>query len=231
LAIILLTLAIKAAFWSMTEKQYESMSSMRKIQPKIKELQQKHKQDPQKMQQEMMVLYKEHGVNPFSGCLPMLIQLPFMIALFSTLSNPAFLMKSAGKAFLWIKNISFVETLNFAHPGKLPPAQLQYIAENHLTGFNSYLAIGASAIPLLALLVAISTYFSQKTMDIDPEQQQMMALMPVMLFFLSYNLNAGVLLYWVVSNLVTTFQQLYIKRNRLVKEELAVVEIDRPGKK
>jgi len=95
LAIILLTLVIKAAFWSLTAKQYESMAAMKKIQPKIKALQTKHKGTPEKMQKEIMVLYKEHGVNPIGGCLPLLIQLPFMIALFASVNSKEFLAKAA----------------------------------------------------------------------------------------------------------------------------------------
>jgi YidC/Oxa1 family membrane protein insertase len=190
-AIILLTLAIKVAFWSLTAKQYESMAAMKKIQPKIKELQKKHKQDPQKMQTEMMVLYKEHGVNPLGGCLPLLIQLPFMIALFATLSSQSFINIASGKEFLWIQNISVAET----------------------------------GLPILALLVAISTYLSQKTMDADPQQQKMMMFMPIILFFIAQKINAGVLLYWVISNLITSYQQAYMQKQKYVKEEVAVAEI------
>jgi len=229
LAIILLTLAIKFAFWSMTAKQYESMEAMKKIQPKIKELQKKHKQNPQKMQTEMMVLYKEHGVNPLGGCLPMLIQLPFMIALFTTLRSPEFMQITAGKAFLWIKNISFAETMDF---GNTADAMYQTASASGLTsGFNTFLVSGGFAIPILALLVGVTTYFTQKMMAADPEQQKMMALMPVFMVFICFKLNAGVLLYWIVSNILTAFQQWYIKREKMVKEEVAVAEIIEKKKK
>lgn len=225
LAIILLTVVVKAAFWQMTSKQYTSMAAMKKIQPKMKVLQEKHKKDPQKLQQEMMVLYKEHGVNPFSGCLPLLIQLPIMIGLYATLTAPEFLNKTAGKAFLWIQNISFVETLNFsAIPATHPQAAM--VANLGLQGFNSALVFGGQALPLLALLVALTTYYSQKTMDLPKEQQSLMVMMPIMMFFICASLNAGVLLYWVVSNVLTTVQQIYIQKGDTVADDVTIVEID-----
>jgi YidC/Oxa1 family membrane protein insertase len=216
LAIILLTVAVKLAFWNLTNKQYESMAAMRKIQPKMKELQKQHKDNPQKMNQEMMVLYKEHGVNPFGGCLPMLIQLPVMIALFSTLNSKLFHNIAAGKSFLWISNISFAETAKLAGGG-----------------WNSLLVMGSTVLPVLAILVSVTTWLTQKTMDMDPDQQAMMAFMPVLLLFISYNLNAGVLLYWVVSNGLTAFQQVYVKKHNMIKEEVAVIEVKpiKPKKK
>lgn len=234
LAIILLTVVVKAAFWQMTGKQYESMAAMKKIQPKLKALQEKHKKEPQKLQQEMMILYKEHGVNPFSGCLPLLIQLPIMIGLYATLTAPEFLNKVAGKGFLWIQNISFVETLNFsAVPATHPQAAM--VTSLGLQGFNSALVFGGQALPLLAFLVAVTTYYSQKSMDLPKEQQSLMVLMPVMMFFICSSLNAGVLLYWVVSNVLTTLQQVYIQKGKTVVDDVTIVEVeqikDKPQKK
>lgn len=228
LAIILLTVAIKLVFWNMTAKQYESMEAMKKIQPKLKALQEKHKSNPQKLQEEMIVLYKEHSINPFSGCLPMLIQLPVLFALFATLGSPEFISKTAGKAFLWIRNISFAETMNFdqvlasvKHPSNALVSALS------LHGFNTSLLVGATAIPVLALLVGLTTYYSQKTMGgMDPQQQRMMAFMPIFLVFISINLNAGVLIYWIVSNALTAIQQQYIQKQKaVVKEEVAIGKI------
>jgi YidC/Oxa1 family membrane protein insertase len=226
-AIIMLTVVIRLAFWNLTNKQYQSMESMKAIQPKVKALQDKHKKEPEKMQRELLVLYKEHGVNPLAGCLPMLIQLPVLIALFTTLNSAAFIAKSTGKAFLWIKNISFAENLNFSEV-LLKPDHLQFesVSVLGLTGFNSLLVFGGIALPILALLVALSTYYSQKSMSMEPQQQKMMAFMPVFLFFISFNLNAGVLLYWTVSNLLTGFQQQYIKNQKVIKEKVVVGEID-----
>jgi len=209
MAIIFVTIAIKIAFYQMNAKQFESMHLMKKIQPMIKEIQKKHKKDPEKLQKETMRLYQEHGVNPLAGCLPLLLQLPFLIALFTTLNSPQFAELTGAKSFLWIKNITLAETAQIAE-----------------SVFNTSFVLGGYALPLLAILVGLSTYYSQKTMSVDPEQQKMMAFMPVFMMFICMRLNAGVLLYWIVSNVLTGIQQQYMKNQRYVKEEIAVVEIE-----
>ncbi len=223
LAIIFLTLAIKFSFWSMTAKQYESMEAMKKLQPKIKDLQKKHKENPQKMQTEMMVLYKEHGVNPMGGCLPMLVQLPIMIALFTTLRSPEFLNIAAGKTFFWIKNISFAETMDFTNAADAMYAAAQ--AMGFTAGYNTTLIIGGLALPVLAVVIAISTYYMQKQTVTDAAQQKIMAIMPIFMFFVCINLNAGVLLYWAVSNIFTYGQQAYMQKQKYVKEEIGIAEV------
>lgn len=229
LAIILLTIVVKAAFWQMTAKQYTSMAAMKKIQPKLKVLQEKHKKDPQKLQKEMMVLYKEHGVNPFSGCLPLIIQLPILIGLYSALSCKEFLMKTAGKSFLWIKDISFSEVFNFSDqvhwPKSFPDYQIQHITAAHLEGFNSLLPF--SSVSILAILVALLTYWSQKSMDLPKEQQSMLMIMPVMMFFLCQSMNAGVGIYIAVSTLLTWAQQVYIQKGTTVADDVTIVEVER----
>jgi YidC/Oxa1 family membrane protein insertase len=202
------------------------MAAMKKIQPKLKEIQDKHKKDPKKLQQEMMVLYKEHGVNPFSGCLPLLIQLPIMIGLYATLSAPEFLHKTAGKGFLWIQNISFVETLDFGKIAATHPLA-SMVSALGLHGLNTSFVVSGFALPLLAVLVAITTYYSQKSMDLPKEQQSLMVFMPIMMYFICQSLNAGVLLYWVVSNVLTTVQQLYIQKGKTVTDDVTIVEVDR----
>ena len=223
LAIIFLTLAIKLAFWSLTAKQYESMDAMKKLQPKIKDLQTKHKENPQKMQTEMMGLYKEHGVNPMGGCLPMLIQLPIMIALFTTLRSPEFLNIAAGKSFFWIRDISFAETMNFTNTADAMYSAAQ--AMGLTTGYNTVLIFNGLALPLLAVIIAISTYYMQKQTVADAAQQKMMAMMPVFMFFICIKINAGVLLYWAVSNIFTYVQQSYMQKQKHNKEKAGIVEV------
>ena len=104
LAIILMTIAIKLVLFPLTQKQMKSMSAMQKIQPKTKYIQEKYKDDPQLMQQKIMEMYKEHGVSPFGGCLPLLIQMPIFIAFYQSLFNFKFVNK-AHAGFLWIPNI------------------------------------------------------------------------------------------------------------------------------
>jgi len=104
LAIILMTILIKLALFPLTQKQLKSMRDMQAIQPKMKYIQEKYKDDPTLMQQKMMELYKEHGVNPFGGCLPLLIQMPIFIAFYQSLYNFKFVV-AAHASFLWIPNI------------------------------------------------------------------------------------------------------------------------------
>lgn len=105
LAIILMTIAIKLVLFPLTQKQMKSMSAMQKIQPKTKYIQEKYKDDPQVMQQKIMEMYKEHGVSPFGGCLPLLIQMPIFIAFYQSLFNFKFI-NEAHASFLWIPNIA-----------------------------------------------------------------------------------------------------------------------------
>ncbi|MCL5057580.1 MAG: YidC/Oxa1 family membrane protein insertase [Actinobacteria bacterium] len=114
LAIIFFTLLLKIALYPLTLKQMKSMYMMQKLGPKIKEIQNKYKgKDPQKMQQKIMEIYKEHNVNPMSGCLPLIIQMPILIALFQALRNFNY-MDPSHAGFLWIKNLSEVNNDFFA---------------------------------------------------------------------------------------------------------------------
>ncbi len=104
LAIIFMTIIIKIALFPITQKQLKSMRAMQEIQPKTKYLQEKYKDDPQKMQTKVMELYKEHGVNPFGGCLPLLVQMPIFIAFYQSLFSFKFAVEEHAR-FLWIPNI------------------------------------------------------------------------------------------------------------------------------
>jgi YidC/Oxa1 family membrane protein insertase len=104
LAIILMTIAIKLVMFPLTQKQMHSMRAMQEIQPKTKYIQEKYKDDPQLMQQKIMAMYKEHGVSPFGGCLPLVIQMPIFIAFYQSLFHFKF-VNVAHAAFLWIPNI------------------------------------------------------------------------------------------------------------------------------
>ncbi len=197
LAIILLTLTIKMALFPFTIKQVRSMAEMKKIQPKLKEVQKKYKDNPKQMQAQTMSLYKDNGVNPFGSCLPTLIQLPFFIAIFMSLNSEAFkvLMAAAEPAqvtFLWIKDL-----------------------------------IAPDPIYILPVLVAISTWLSQKTMTVagDPNDptQKIFKYMPFMMLFIAFNMPTGVLIYWALSQLITGAQQYWLTKKR---EEIAdVIEV------
>jgi YidC/Oxa1 family membrane protein insertase len=204
LAIVLLTTAVRLAMYPLSVKQYESMHAMSKIQPKVKELQKKHGKDAQKFQQESMALYKEHNVNPLGGCLPLLLQFPIMIALFTTLRNEEvikIMLESGASTFFWIKNLGMVD-----------PAVI--------------LTIGKFPITPLGILIGISTYLTQKTMVVsDQSQAKMMAWMPILMVFFAGAFPAGVSIYWITSNLLMAAQQYSLSKQKLVKEQVGVIEV------
>jgi len=184
IAIILLTLLVRILFWPLTHKSTESMKRMQEIQPEIKALQDKYKKsNPQKLQQETMKLYKEKKVNPMGGCLPMFVQIPVFIALFTVLRNAIELRYSS---FLWIADLSMAENL---FPGKLP--------------------FGLS-LNILPIVMSLSMIWQQKLSSpgtaATPEQQQqqkmMMFMMPIMMLFFFYSMPSGLVLYWTTSNLL-----------------------------
>ena len=180
-AILLLTALTKVVFYPLTQKQFKSMRDMKVIQPKLKELQKKHKDDPKKLQQEMIGLYKKHQVNPLSGCLPMLVQLPIFFAIFYTINSATF------------KDLLVQPGIN---PGFLP-------------FWITNLAIPDPWF-LLPILVGLSTWWSQKLMMTDPAQQKIMMIMPVVMTFICFKMPAGVLLYWASSQIISTVQQVLI---------------------
>lgn len=191
IAIILLTVLIKFLLYPLTQKSYKSMREMHKIQPYIQELQKKYKDDPKRMQKEMMLLYKEHKVNPFSGCLPMLLQMPILIALFTTLRS-AIELRGA-PFFLWIKDLSEPDTLF-----RLP------------NGF------GINILPI----VLVAAFFVQQKMTTMPamneqqkQQQKIMAtVMPVFMGFIFYNMPSGLNLYFGLSTLLGILDQRRIEK-------------------
>ncbi len=183
LAIILLTVAVRVIILPLTIKQTKSMQEMKRLQPKIKELQEKHKKDKQKLQQEIMKFYGEHKVNPLSGCLPLLLQLPIMFALFRVLLE---LGKDGGKRFLF-----FINDLSVS--AGVAWTELATIA------IVPYL--------VLVLLMIVTTYIPSRMMSTDPQQDKMMLFMSLFMAYIGWNLPAGVLLYLVVSNIWTIGQQ------------------------
>lgn len=193
MAIILLTVTIKAVLFPLTAKQFKASRQMQLLQPKLVELQAKYKDKPEELQAKMMEFYKENNANPFSSCLPMLIQLPFLFALYSALGNKDFQAQIAHKGFLFIQNLAAVGVL----PGK-----------GHGILWDNL---------LLVLFFGASTYVMQKTMTTnpdDPMQKQMLTMMPIMMtvMFLFFPLPSGILLYIGVSNLITLVQNVYLMR-------------------
>lgn len=192
IAIMLLTVIVRTVFWPLTHKSTMSMKRMTKLQPLITELREKYKGNPQKMQVEMMALYKEHKVNPVAGCLPMIIQIPIFIALFSVLRSAIELRYAS---FLWIRDLSEPERLiefGFALP-----------------------LIGWDALNILPLAMAGTMWLQMKVTPTagDPQQQKiMMIMMPIMMVFMLYNYASGLALYWTTTNIISIGQQFYYRR-------------------
>lgn len=189
LAIILLTVLIKLVFWPITQKGMKSMKNMQKLQPKIAKLRERYKDDPAKMNQEMMTLYKTYKVNPVGGCLPMLIQIPFFFALYQVLLAAIELRHAP--FMLWINDLSAPDRL--------------------WIGFDIPYLHG---IPILTLLMGASMFFQQKMTPTtaDPTQARIMQFLPIVFTVMFINFASGLVLYWLVNNLLSILQQYLINR-------------------
>lgn len=176
-AIILLTVIIKLLFWPLTQKSYQSMKSMQKLQPEMTKIREKFKNDKERLNREIMTLYKEKKVNPLGGCLPMVIQIPVFFALYKVLLHNIDLRHAP--FFLWITDLSVKD------PFYITP------------------------------LIMGATMFIQQKMtptSMDPKQAKLFMLMPVVFTFMFLNFPAGLVLYWLVNNLLTILQQYRINR-------------------
>jgi YidC/Oxa1 family membrane protein insertase len=193
-AIILLTLIIRGAMFPIAQKQFASMAQMKAVQPKMKAIQERYKDDKQQQQQEIMKLYKEENVNPLAGCLPLLIQIPIFFALYKVL---VLAIEMRHEPFiLWIRDLSAPD-----------PAHVL-----NLFGLLPFEVVGFLAIGPLAILLGVTMWltFKLNPSAMDPMQQQIFNLMPWILMFVMAPFAAGLLLYWVTSNILTLAQQKYL---------------------
>ena len=193
-AIILLTLIVRGLMFPIAQKQFASMAAMRAIQPKMKAIQERYKDDKPKQQQEVMALYKKEGVNPLAGCLPIFLQIPVFFALYKVLIL-AVEMRHQPFA-LWIRDLSAPD-----------PAHIL-----NLFGYLAFTPPAFLAIGVLALLLGISMYFQFKLnpAQMDPAQQQIFAFMPWIMMFIMAPFAAGLLIYWITSNFLTIGQQAFL---------------------
>lgn len=187
--IILLTILIKIIFYPLSVKSYKSMKEMQKMQPHIQKLKEKYKDDRQKLNQEMMDLYRTKGINPMGGCLPMIVQIPVFFALYKALSG-AIELRHAPFMF-WINDLSAPEDLfSFTIMGFTIP------------------------IRILPLVMGITQVIQQKMTptSVDPMQEKMMMFMPIFFTFLFWGFPSGLVLYWLVNNVISIAQQYYINK-------------------
>jgi YidC/Oxa1 family membrane protein insertase len=192
-AIIILTLLSKILLWPLGTKSYKSMSQMKKLQPLIKEIRDKYKNDRKKMNEEVMRLHRTYNINPLGGCLPMLVQIPVFFALYRMLDQAIELRHAP---FLgWINDLSAPDRLfnfDFSIPFMEPPY----------------------GIPVLTLIMGATMFWQQKMTPPagDPTQAKMMLLMPVVFTFIFINFSAGLVLYWLVNNILSIGQQYYTQK-------------------
>lgn len=180
--IIIVSSLIKLLFLPLTRKSMESMRAMQKLQPEMTKIRERYKDDAQRLQKEMMELYRRHHVNPLSGCLPMLLQIPVFVGLYNTLLN-AIELRHAPFG-LWIQDLSAPERLT----------------------------LGGVGIPMLAIAMGVSMLVQQWMAPAagDPTQRRMMMIMPVVFTFMFVNFPSGLVLYWLVNNLLTIGQQYFV---------------------
>lgn len=196
-AIILLTAVVRIVFWPVTHKSTQSMKKMSAIQPLVKALREKYKSNPQKMNREVMALYKEHGVSPMGGCLPMLIQIPVFIALFTMLRSAVELRFAD---FLWIRDLSEPERL------------IEFGVTIPLIGWD--------ALNPLPIVMTVTMLLQQKLTPSsgDPQQKRMMYIMSAMMLFLFYNMASALVLYWTTSQAFQIGQLLWQRRRDAAAE-------------
>ena len=190
LAIILVTVLQKVAFHPLTHKSLKSMQAMQAVQPKLQALQERYKNNPQKKQEETMALYRKHGVNPMGGCLPMVVQIPIFIALYNALGSSVEMWQAP---FLWIRDLTQPDSL-FSVP----------VWGGYILSAN-----------LLALFMGVSMWVQQKMSPPagDPRQAQMMLwMMPIIFTFMFWSFPSGLVLYWLVNNILQIGQQWLITR-------------------
>ena len=204
IAIILLTILVRVLFWPLTHKSTVGMKKMQEIQPLMKEVQTKFKDNPQRMQQEIFALYREHKANPLSSCLPMLVQIPVFIALFNVLRSAVELRYAS---FLWISDLS----------------QPEHLFASWFPWFG-----GLNILPILmALTMGLQSALTPSTGD-DRQKKMMVIFMPVMMLVMFYNFASALSLYWTLSQLISILQMWLIKRNSAKGGAAAMPEVIEP---
>ena len=180
-SIVIMTICIKLLFWPLTAKASRSQKRMASIQGPMAELKEKHKDNPQKMQQETLKLFKEHQVNPVAGCLPMLIQMPIFLGLFYMLRTASELRF---EPFLWVSDLSLPDT--------------QFV-------------VGGFPINILPMIMGVTMFLQMSMMPVsptaDPMQQKIFKFLPFIFLIFLYNFSSGLVLYWTVQNILTIIQQ------------------------
>ncbi len=261
IAIILLTVIIRTLLLPLYIKQYRSTSKMGEIQPKMKKLQEKYKNDNEKLNQHMMELYRENNINPAGGCLPLLLQIPILFSLYYVISQPLRYMFGMNSSIIdklfntiphnmvTVKNMHDLSIINYYsnNMDKLPLVN-SMLNRNELLNMNFW-GINLGYIPtfnfhsmnahgmtlmIIPILAVITTYISAKYSSQDMPasenkmqdflQKNMLLLSPIMTGFISFQVPAGMGLYWIISNIYQIFQQMFMNKFIIKKEANATTK-------
>lgn len=207
-SIIIFTILTKVLLLPINIKQVSSTKRMNEISPLMKEIQEKYKNDKEKMNQKLMELYKEHNYNPASGCLPALIQMPILFSLYYVIQDPIKYVFHDANVFAGItKNLWWLTDL-----GKSEMSATLFV----VAGFG---------VPLLAILSAATTYYQMKMIapkkgKVDQTQQMMTNMMPIMFGWITLSVPSGLALYWIVGNVFTIVQQYFMMKPQVENKEV-----------
>ena len=220
IVIVLLTIVVRLVLIPLTISQTKSMAKMQKLQPELKEIQKKYKDDKQKLQQETMEFYKKNNVNPLAGCLPLLLQMPVFFALFQALRNPSEIVTNILGTFTIDGVASGIKT---GLAGFLPSAEFITGAANPNYNFLWMNLNERDPYYILVILMVATMFLTTKMTTSDPKQAKMMYIMPVVFGFISFQFPSGILIYWVTSNIWSVGQQWIVNKivtKGKIKEEL-----------
>lgn len=209
IVIIIFSIVMKVVLTPFTRYQMKSMKKMGELQPKMTAMREKYKDDPQKQQQMLMKLYKEEKINPAGGCLPMLLQLPILYALFGVFNSTIELRQAYFG--LWIHDLSVPDVI-LQLPFKIPLFGIDYLSG-------------------LALLMGVTMFIQQKMTVKDPKQMAMVYIMPIMLTFLFTTLPAGLNLYYFMFNLLSIIEQYFVQKKgkKEAEDKVEVVTQQKPN--
>jgi len=197
LVIILFSILVKLVLFPLTRKSYQSMKEMQLLQPKMQEMNEKYKENPQKKQQEVMKMYQEYGINPLGGCIPMALQMPLLIALFSIFRST---IELRGASFIWwITDLSRPDTV----------AMLPFTVPFY-----------GNTVNILPLFMGVTMFIQQKMTMQDPKQKAMVYMMPVFLTFLFNSFPSGLNLYYALFNLFSILQEKFLPYKIRTLEEM-----------
>ncbi|AHE62763.1 membrane protein insertase YidC [Borrelia parkeri] len=196
LSIIFLTIVVRILIFPLTFKSFRATAELSKLQPKMKEIQVKFKNDPKRLNEEMGKLYREEGVNPLGGCLPILLQLPVFFALYGLVNN-FFLLRGASFIPGWIDDLSIGDSIYYF-------------------GYKVFVWTDIRILPFIMMITQLlSTIISSNVSfkNLGSQQKFLYFGMPIMFFFILYDMPSGLLIYWITTNIFTILQQYYIKMN------------------